>query len=172
MIPISSAISGGLTWSKAPHSRGFVLNAGGEIVGSLQPTSCWSTEFKAECSDGSWRFRRTGFFRTATEILDAMSNTRVALLTPDWRGGGTVVFSDGQTFRLRSTGFWRQVWTVASQTGEPIMRVRSREKTVELATQFVLPEGRLALLVIFAWYCVQKAAQDAAAAASVVAATS
>jgi hypothetical protein len=141
-------------------------------VGSLQPTSCWSTEFKAESSDGSWRFRRTGFFRTSTEILDAISSMQVASLTPNWSGGGTLVFSDDQTFRLSSKGFWRPVWTVASESGEPFLRIHSRERTVELATQLVLPEGRLTLLAIFAWYRVQKAAQDAAAAASVVVATS
>lgn len=60
MIPISSAISGGLVWSKTPYKRGYELKR--EIVGSLQRTSFWSSEFQAESAYGSWKFRSHRLF--------------------------------------------------------------------------------------------------------------
>lgn len=172
MIPISSAISGGLVWSKTPCKRGYKLNRSREIVGSLQRTSYWSSEFQAESAYGSWKFRRAGCFRTGTEIADSNSDTRIAILKPNWSGGGTLYFSDGPTFRLTSKGFWRPVWTVLADSGQPVLRIHSREKTVELPRESHLSEGRLILLAIFAWHIIQQASEDAASAAAAVAATS
>jgi hypothetical protein len=92
MIPISSAVSRGLVWSKTSHKRGYELKCNGEIAASLQHTSCWSSEYLAESKHGSWRFRRTGAWRTGTEIVDANSGVRIASLKPNWVGGGSLVF--------------------------------------------------------------------------------
>lgn len=171
MIPISS-ISGRLVWSKIRHKRGYELKRNGEIVGSLHGASFWSSEFQAESHHGSWRFRRTGCFRTGTEIVDSSSHTRIATFRPDWSGGGTLVFSDGQTFRFASKGFWRPVWTMLTDTGQPVVSIHSREKTVELLNELHLSEDRLILLVIFAWHIMQQASEDGASVAAAVAVTS
>ena len=172
MIPISSAISGGLVWSKTPHKCGYELKCNGEIVAWLRRKSFWSSEFQAESHYGSWRFRRIGFFRCSTEIVDANSDIRIATLKRHWSGGGMLVFSDGQAFRLTSKGFWRPVWTVLADNGQPVLSIHSREKTVELPNELRLSEDRLILLAIFAWHLMQQAAEDAASAAVVFAATS
>lgn len=172
MIPLYSAISGGLAWSKASHKRGYELKRNGEVVGSLRRPSCWSSELQAESHHGSWKFRRTGFFRTGTEIVESSSNTRIATLKPNWSGGGTLIFSDGQTFRLTSKGFWRPVWTLLADDGQPVLSIDSRGKTVELPKELHLHEDRLILLVIFAWHMMQRASEDAAAGAAVVATSS
>jgi hypothetical protein len=172
MIPLSSAISGGLVWSKTLHKPGYELRRDGEVVGSLRRTSCWSSEFQAESRHGSWRFRRTGFSRGRTEIVDADSRIQIAVLKRNWGGGGTLAFSDGQTFQLTAKGWWRPVWTVLADNGQPVLSIRSREKTVDLPNQLHLPEGRLILLAIFTRYVMQQAAEDAAAVAVMAAATS
>ena len=173
MIPISSAISGGLVWSKTPYKRGYELKRNGEVVGTLQRKRFWSSEFQAESAHGSWNFRRTGCFHTGTEIVDSNSGTRIAILKPNWSGGGTLDFSDGLSFRLTSKGFWRPVWTVlAGDSGQPVLSIHSREKTVDLPRELHLSEDRLILLAIFAWHIMRQAAEEAAAAAVVVAATS
>ena len=172
MIPISSAISGGLVWSKTPYKRGYELKRNGEIVGTLQRKSFWSSEFQAESAHGSWKFRRAGCFRTSSEILDSNSGVRIAILKPNWSGSGTLAFSDGLTLRLTSKGFWRPVWTVLADSGQPVLSIRSREKTVDLSKELHLSEDRLILLAIFAWHIMQQASEDAASAAAAVAATS
>ncbi len=169
MISISPTVSGGLAWSKTPRKCGFELKRNGETVGSLRRTSWWSSERRAESPDGSWRFRRTGFFRMCTEIVDSRSNTRVATLKPNWTGGGKLTFSDGQTFSLTCKGFWRPVWTVRADSGQPVLSIHSRGKTVELPKELHLQEDRLMLLVMFTWHMVQQTSEDAASAAVVAA---
>ena len=172
MIPISSAISGGLNWSKTPNKHGYELKRRGETVASLLRTSCWSSEYQAESQHGKWTIRRTGFWRAATEIVDSTSGVRVAALKPNWGRGGTLVFSDGQTFQLTCKGLWRPVWTVRADNGQPVLSLHSREKTVDLPNELHLPEDRLTLLAIFTWRIMQQAAEDAASVAVTVAATS
>jgi hypothetical protein len=169
MIPISSSAAGGLVWSKTPYQCGYELRRNGETVGRLERKSFWSSEFHAESAQGRWKFRRTGCFRTATEIVDASSGARIAILRPNWTGGGALEFGDGLTFRLTSKGFWRPVWMVETESGQPVLSVRSREKTVELRRELPLPEERLTLLAIFAWHIMRQASEDAASAAVLIA---
>ena len=172
MIPVSSAISAGLTWSKSSRKHGYELKRNGEIVASLQRTGCWSSAYQAESPHGKWKFRRTGFWRAATEVVDSRSGARIAALKPNWGGGGTLVFSDGQTFRITCRGLWRPVWSVLAENGQPVLSLHSREKSVDLPNEMHLTEDRVILLTIFARYMMQQAAEDAASAAVVVAATS
>ena len=172
MIPVSSAISAGLTWSKSSRKHGYELKRNGEIVASLQRTGCWSSAYQAESPHGKWKFRRTGFWRAATEVVDSRSGARIAVLKPNWGGGGTLVFSDGQTFQITCRGLWRPVWSVLAENGEPVLSIHSREKTVVVPDQSLLPEDRLILLATFARYVMQQAAEDAASVAVVVAVTS
>jgi hypothetical protein len=169
MVSISSAVSGGLAWSKTPRRRGFELKRNGEVLGSLRRTSCWSSESQAESSHGSWRFHRTGFLRLGTEIVDSRSNTRIATLKPNWTGGGKLIFSDGQIFSLSCRGLWRPVWTVRAEDGQPVLTIHSRGKTVELTNELHLQEYRLILLVMFTWHMMRQASEDAASAAVVAA---
>jgi len=163
------SISSGLAWSRTHHQCGSELKRNGETVGSLRRTRWWSSERQAESSHGSWRFRRSGFFRLCTEIVDAPSNTRIASLKPNWTGGGKLAFSDGQTFRIRSRGLWRPVWTVFADNGLPVLSIHSRGKTVELPNDLHLQEDRLFLLVMFTRHLMQQASEDAASAAMVAA---
>ena len=172
MIPISSAVAGGLVWSKTPHKRGYELGCNGEIIASLQRKSCWSSEFRAESANGSWQFRRTGWFHTGTEIVDLNSGARIALFKPNWSGGGMLDFSEGLRVRLTYKGFWRPVWTVLAESGQPILSIRPREKAVELRRELHLAEEKLSLLTIFTWHIIRQTAEDAAAAAGAVAVTS
>ena len=172
MIPISTALSGGLIWSRTPHKRGYELRCNGEIVGSLQRKSCWSSEFRAESGDGSWKFQRTGWFHTRTEIADSNSGTRIAIFKPNWSGGGMLDFSDGRRFRLTHKGFWCPVWTVLTDGGQPMLSIRSRERTVEISRELHLSEEKMTLLAMFTWHIMQQTAEDAASAAVAVAVTS
>lgn len=171
MIPISSALSGGLFWSKIPQQRGFQLTSHGEVIGSLQKANFWATEFRAESAHGSWKFRRTGCFRTGTEVVDAISNTQIAIFKPNWRGGGTLAFFDGQTFQITCKGFWRPVWTVRDESGQSVLELHTREKAVDLPGTVQLSEDRLTLLAIFTWHIMRQAAEEAASAAGLAVVT-
>lgn len=172
MIPISSAVSGGLVWSNLPRRRGYELKRMGETLGSLIRTSVWSQSFRAESAHGQWIFRPTGFWRTSTEVVDAASNQQIAILKTNLCGGGTLTFSDGQTFRLAFRGWWRPLWFVDTEAGQRVLSIQSREKTVELSRESSVPQDRLTLLMMLAWHCMKQAEEQAASSAAVVAAIS
>jgi hypothetical protein len=61
------------------------------------------------------------------------------------------------------------MWTVSSESGQTILELRTREKSVHVQDVPLLPASRLALLILFTLYRVRQA-EEAAAAASAAAA--
>ena len=167
MIPLSTAISGGLTWSKIPGSRDYELTQNGDVVGTLLHPGVWSSQFVAETPDGRWTFRRSGLCGTGAEIVDPVSEKPIATFKSAWGGRGILSFADGETFHVECKGWWNPVWSVAAESGQPLLFIHTREKTVELPTGAAVPEGRLSLLILFGWYRILQAEEDAASAATV-----
>jgi hypothetical protein len=48
-----------------------------------------------------------------------------------------------------------------------LLHLHAREKTVDLPTSVAVPQSRLSLLIMFTWYRVLQAEEDAASAAMV-----
>ena len=167
MIPLPSAISSGLTWSKIPRSRNFALRLNGELAGALRRPSVWSSKFVAETHHGIWMFRRSGFFGTGAEIVDAVTEQPLATFKSGWSNRGTLTFADGQVFHIDCKGWWRPVWSVTTESGQPVLHLHTREKTVELSPSAGIPDSRVSLLTMFVWYRVQQAEEDAAGASTV-----
>lgn len=168
MIPLSSAISGGLTWSKLSRNRGYELKVNDELLGTLHRPSFWSCNVVAETQGGRWLFRRGGFLGTGSAIVDAASDQTIATFKSSWAGGGVLTFVDGQTFHLECRGWWRPVRTV-SAGGQPVVALHTREKTVDLLSAAGVAGDRLSLLILFAWHRVLQAEEDAASAVAAVA---
>ncbi|MBZ5682221.1 MAG: hypothetical protein LAO24_19180 [Acidobacteriia bacterium] len=171
MIPLSFVTSRGLTWSKAHEKDKYELTFHGEVAASLHRVNRWSATFLAESCAGRWAFRRTGFLGSDTEIVDLDSSQRIATFKANWSGGGTLAFCDGETFRFACRGVWRPVWNVLDDNGETVLHLDTRERTVDLVKEPAVNEGRLALLIIFAWHRMLQAAEDAAEVAVMAAAS-
>jgi hypothetical protein len=165
MIPLSTAISGGLTWSEISRNRSYELKLNDEVVGTLQHPRFWSSSFVAESQSGRWTFRRGGWLGAGSEILDSFSQQQIATFKSVWGGGGTLTFADGQQFQLECKGWWRPVWSVVGKGGETVLRLHTREKTVDMPNSGGVPDTRLSLLIMFTWYRVLQAEEDAAATA-------
>lgn len=166
MIPLTTAVSSGFTFST--NWRGFELKQNDQIVATLRRPSVWSSNFLAATAKENWVIRRGGFWGSKAEIVDAASQQPIAYFKSAWGGKGTLTFADGQTFFVVTRGWWHPVWTVATETGQPILQLHTREKVVRLHDTAALPESRLLLLVLFTLYRVRQA-EDAAAAASAAA---
>jgi hypothetical protein len=165
MIPLSSATSGGLTWSRLSRTRSYELKVNDQVVGTLQHPSFWSSSFVAESQSGRWIFRRGGWFGAGSEILDSSSQQQLATFKSVWGGSGTLTFSDGQQFQLECNGWRRPVWSVVGKGGETVLRLHTREKTVDGPNVGSVPDTRLSVLIMFTWYRVLQAEEDAAATA-------
>ena len=176
MIPLSSSspISGVFTWSRIPRSRDYELKQNGETLGTLRRPGWFAKSFLAETQEGKYTFRRGGCFGGVAEILDSASQQPIAAFKSSWgTGGGTLTFADGQTFQLTVEGWWRPVWSVLAQSGETLLRLHAREKTVELPPSVQstasIPDSRLTLLSLFTFYRVLQTEEDAAVAVMVAA---
>ena len=161
MIPLSAA-SGTLQFSRTSE-RNYELKLNGEVVGTLSRPSLLSQKFVAESQDGRWIIRRSGFF--ATEIVDAESEHQIAFCKWNWCDKGQLTFADGERYQVGPEGFWRPIWAVIGENGEVVLQLRRREKTADIPPNTMLPSGRIALLSMFAWYCVLKTQEDAATVA-------
>jgi hypothetical protein len=171
MIPLSSApaISGGLTWKKISCSRRSELKLNDQVVGTLDRPTFWSSDFVATTQNGNWIFRRTGCLGNGAEVFDSATQQPIATLKSEWGGGSTLVFADGQSFRLQCKGWWRPVWSVIGEAGQPVLVLDVRDKTVDVPVPGAVPDSRLSLLIMFTWYRVLKLEEDAAAAVMVAA---
>jgi len=167
MIPVTSVIPSGYSWSKLPHSRIHEVRFHGELVGTVQRPSAWKSAYEAETTAGRWIFRRKGLLGTAAEIMDATSSEPIASFKTAWAGGGMLKFSDGQTFTLHCKGLWHPTWTVQSLSGTDVLFLHTREKTAEVSPSEILEQVRRNLLVLFVLYRVLQAEDDAASAAMV-----
>jgi len=164
---LASTVSTRFTWSTLPNSRGFELTRNGEILGTLRRPTIWSQNVFATTPGGDWIFCPCGFWRTEIEIVEADSRLTLARFKRKWSRSGTLAFADGQIFHLDYKGAWRPRWTVTNETGEPVLSLRSRDKSVEVGKGLAISESRLALLILFTLCRVRQAQEDAASAAMV-----
>ena len=163
----SSSVSTRFTWSTLPNSRGFELTRNGEILGTLRRPTIWSQNVFATTPAGDWIFRPCGFWRTQAEIVDSESRQTLARFKTKWSRSGTLTFADGQVFHLARKSAWRPRWIVTNEAGEPVLGLRTREKSVEIEKGLAISESRLALLILFTLCRVRQAQEDAASAAMV-----
>src|SRR5215831_20789726 len=164
MIPLSTAVSGGFSFTS--NSRGFELKQGDRMVATLNRPRIWSSEFIAAMAGQEWMIHRSGFWGNKGEILNVASQLQIAVFKFGWGGKGDLVFADGQTFLVVTRGCWHPVWTVTTESGDPVLQLHTREKSVELHNTAAVSASRISLLVLFTLYRVRQAEEAAAVAAA------
>ena len=162
MIPLSTAVSSGFTFSSS--WSGFELKQNGQIMATLKRPRVWSSEFTAATPQERWIIRRGGFWGNKGEIRDAASEQQIAVFKSGWGGKGSLLFADGHSFQLVTRGCWHPVWTVSTQAGQPVLQVHTHEKSVEVYPDSPVLGERLTLLVLFTLYRVRQAEEAALAA--------
>jgi hypothetical protein len=128
----------------------------------------FSADFIAATPARSWNIRRGGFWGNKGEIREAASQQQIAVFKWGWGAKGSILFSDGQTFFVVARGCWHPVWTVVTQAGQPVLELRTHEKSVEIHSDAAVPNDRLPILILFTLYRVRQA-EEAAAVASAAA---
>lgn len=166
MIPISTAVSSGFTFSRI--SRGYEIKQDNLSIGTLQRPSFWSCRYEATTPEGSWTFRRGGFFNTGIEIVDPVSQQVIAFLKSSWSRNGKLTFSDGRTFLLASRGWWHPVSSITTEDERLVLELHTRERRVDVQ-RGVVADRELSMLALFLLYRMQLAEQDAAVAVMIAA---
>jgi hypothetical protein len=167
MASPSTSRRSGFSWTRLPHNRGYELKHNSQVIGTVQHSPHWASDFVAASASSEWTFRRAGFLGVGATILDAHSQETIATFKAVWPNRGTLVFSDHQKFDLHCKGLWDPLWTIRGQAGEIIVSLHGREETISFGDLRSIKEERLVLMIMFALYRLQQAEEYAASTAMV-----
>ena len=155
--------------------REFELRDGEEVVATLGFRSLLGTFATAGTADGSWTFKRSGFWRTHVTVRPSGSDSEIAIFrNSTWSGGGTLDLPDGRHFPA-NTNFWGSTYEFKDAGGVPLVRYRRitgvlHGSCLVEVTPAAVPLGELPWLVPLGWYLAVMMQQDSAGAAAAAAA--
>ena len=166
MKSIREAAVQDLEWTRVKAwKRVFELHSGDEVLARLYPQK-ETHSMVGEAADGSWAFRRRGFWNADIVVTDLASQAEVAIVKKG--RNKRLAFSDGRLFTLQKTSFWRNEWAWLNDEGTPLIHFQHGKCLVIEPLALSLPE--LSLLVVVGWHLiVLQQEEDAAAAATTVA---
>jgi hypothetical protein len=160
-----------LAWKqpKVLKSR-YELVAGSERVGTLHFSNSFGSLATGESADGTWTFKRVGFFRQVATIRTAGSEVDFAQFqNKTWSGGGSIVLPGGRKF-LATTNTWETRFEWSLEGGGVLFRFKTGGIIRHTAEVEVTPAGAAAaeipLLLLFSWYLSVMLARDSAATAA------
>jgi hypothetical protein len=158
MLEIAKVADRELRWSQ-PNAlkRNYELRSGAERVATLEFRSSFGTFATAQSGDGTWTFKRVGFWQNRACIREAGSETDLAVFKNNtWASGGTLEFAQHR-FRA-TTNLWMTHFTFETESGRPLVQFKyggvfRRSARVEISADG-RPAPELPLLVLFGWYLV------------------
>jgi hypothetical protein len=166
-----AALKGPLRWSQPSALRSeYELRAGDELAGTLKLRSMFGTLADAEGGDGTWTFKRVGFWRNGATIRRAGSDEDIAVFRNNtWAAGGQLDFANGGRFRA-TTNFWMTRFEFHTESEQLLLRFRfggvfRRAADVEV-TDAAKRLAEWPLLVHFGWYLLVMLDRDAGATAA------
>ncbi len=123
----------------------------------------------AVTGDGSWTFKRVGFWRTRVTVCVAGTDAEIATFHNNtWKGGGTLELPDGRRLRA-NTNMWGSTYAFKAETGAPLVRYRKIGGPFHLSSFTEVVAGttpELPWLPGLGWYLAIKMNDDAAAGAA------
>jgi hypothetical protein len=166
MKPIHEAAVQDLQWTRVKWWKcAFELHSGDEVLARLYPQK-GTRSMIGEAADGSWAFKRRGFWNAEIVVTDLASQAEIAVVK---RGRNkSLAFSDGRLFTFQKTSFWRNEWVWLNAEGTPLIHFQHGKHLMLEPLALSLPE--LSLLVIVGWHLiVLQQEEDAASTAAMVA---
>jgi hypothetical protein len=152
----------------------YELHASDELVATLTFRGSGGTFAAAESGDGSWTFKRVGFWKNKATVWTRESESELAVFRNNtWTGGGMLEFANGKKYNA-TTNFWMTNYEFQKDTGEPLVRFKYGGIFHLSSEVEILPEARgsseLPVIIMFGWYLAVMLYMDSSEAA-VVAAT-
>ncbi len=97
----------GVLQQPSARRQEYELRTDNELVGTLHWPKALRSLCVAETADGSWTFKRQGFFNLRVTARVAGSEQDLLIYRPNWTGmNGTMEHSDGREFKLRGSNLW------------------------------------------------------------------
>ncbi|HLX12536.1 MAG TPA: hypothetical protein VKS81_06970 [Bacteroidota bacterium] len=135
----------------------------GRLFGTYSMSKTIYSPGVGETSEGTWTFKRRGFFKPTIDIIAGDTQTAAAVYTPKALSPGLVRFSDGREFAWKPLSFWRGEWQFADASDQPaiIFRRDKRKRkwrdilkpsaVIERGTVITSP-AEFSILLLFGWH--------------------
>ena len=170
MKKIAEILDQPLKWVQPSAMRsGFELRADDLLAATLVFRSSLGSFATGESGDGSWTFKRVGFWSPRATVRVSGSEAEIASFRHNtWRGGGTLEIVDGP--RLRATSnMWQSKLEFQDESESPLIRFVSGG-VLHLSARVEIESGgrelrALPWLILFGWYVTILMHRDASTAA-------
>src|SRR5512143_4092274 len=122
MMKLAEMIGQELKWVQ-PHAlkMEYDLRTGEDIVATLVFRSSFGSFATAASADGTWTFKRVGFWQTKATIRASGGETDLAVFKNNtWSAGGTLELPNGRKY-FANTNFWATQYEFKTETGEALV---------------------------------------------------
>ena len=99
----------------------------GDVMGTLRWDEELGSSAVAECSRGTWIFRRRGLVKSRVIVREQGSESDVAVLRTNWKGGGTLQGSGGQKYHWSNASLWASSWVFSTDAGELLFEISTQQ---------------------------------------------
>ena len=150
----------------------YELRAGDTVAATLRFRSSFGSFATAASADGSWTFKRVGFWQTKATVRASGAETDLAVFKNNtWSGGGTLELPDGRKYPA-NTNFWATQYEFKTETGEVLISYRKIGGLLHLsaAVEIYTPAKDIAempWMVLLGWYLTVMMYRDSTAAAAI-----
>lgn len=176
MKSIRESIGHELEW-RQPRAleMAYELHDRDELAATLRFRSACGTLATVESAEGSWTFKRIGFWKTKVTVRPSGSEREIAVFrNRTWSQGGTLELADGRHYPA-DTDLWASRYEFTTESGLPLVRFHNRGLLSPSARVEILPAAaalaELPWLVALGWYLVVMMQSDTAAVVVATAAT-
>ena len=154
----------------------YELRIGDMVAATLHFRSSFGSFATATSTEGSWTFKRIGFWQTRATIRASGAETDLAFFRNiSWSGGGTLEFPDGRKYPA-NTNFWATQYEFKTEAGESLIRYKKIAAMLHLTCQVEISElarnvAELPWMVSLGWYLTVMMQMDSAAVVAATVAT-
>ncbi len=170
MITLDTATAVQWKWHQPEALQRFHrMTVDGQEAAILRFVKNWGGSLAtAECAQGSWTLKRSGFLSPRITVRETGSESDLAVFNPKWTGGGQLQLASGRRYVLKSLSFWGGDWAFEDDRSVPVLTLHgphgflknSGEITVNAAAA---DPAELTLLAVLIWYVRLLMNEDAAA---------
>lgn len=172
MLKLTELIGQELKWVQ-PHAlkMEYELRAGEMVAGTLHFRSSFGSFATAASADGTWTFKRVGFWQTKVTVRASGAETDLAVFRNNtWSAGGTLELPDGRKYPA-NTNFWATQYEFKTEAGEALVSYRKIGGMLHMSSLVEIhPLAKVVVempwIVLLGWYLTVMMYMDSAAAAA------
>jgi hypothetical protein len=147
----------------------YELKVQDEVAATLKFRSSFSSFAVGESGEGSWTFKRVGFWQRSVQVRELASDADLATFTRNiWKEGGSLELNSGSRY-LATANFWQNQFDLWTAGRKPLIHYRIggvwRPSAATLIETGAASLPELPWLTLLGWYLVLMMRRDAAAAA-------